>query len=84
MFLRGTLKVNKRCVNFISELETYSYDEEKEDRNDLEKPIDSNNHAISGVRYLVSSLFPLIIKRERIEALRQYGRPAEPKKNPAR
>lgn len=64
MFIRGSLRINKRCINLISELETYSYDDERGDRNEEENPIKANDHAIDACRYLVMSLMPLVSRNE--------------------
>lgn len=52
-FLTGRLKINKRCVNLISELEMYSYDDDKGDRNEDEKPIKANDHLLDALRYVI-------------------------------
>lgn len=49
------LKVNARCINVISEFETYSHeDESDDDRNQKEKPISAHNHAMDAIRYVVT------------------------------
>ena len=53
MFITGRLKINKRCINLISELEMYSYDDEKGDRNENENPIKANDHALDALRYVI-------------------------------
>lgn len=53
MFIVGRLKINKRCINLISELEMYSYDDEKGDRNENENPIKANDHALDSLRYVI-------------------------------
>ncbi len=57
LLLAGRLKINQRCVNLITEFESYSYDDEKEDKNQPEKPIDKNNHAISALRYVIMMMY---------------------------
>ena len=84
MLIRGTLKVNRRCVNLIAEFESYVYDEEKDDRNEKEKPIKANDHALDALRYCVSSLLPIVSRRERIEMLRRLPTEKVVKQNPAR
>ena len=44
LFKTGKLKIHKRCINLIAELESYSYDEEKDNRNANEKPIKRADH----------------------------------------
>jgi len=53
LFITGKLMINKRCVNLISELEMYSYDEEKGDRNEDENPLKANDHLCDALRYVV-------------------------------
>lgn len=47
------LMINRRCLNLIHEFETYSYDEEKDDKNPNEKPVKANDHALDALRYVV-------------------------------
>ena len=82
MFVRGDLRINKRCVNLISELEMYSYDNDKGERNEQENPIKANDHACDALRYLVSSLLPMITRQNFIDSLPRVYR--EERKNPAR
>lgn len=53
LLVAGKLKVNKRCVNLIAEFEMYSYDDEDAERNEKEKPIKSNDHALDALRYAI-------------------------------
>ena len=64
MLIRGDLMINKRCVNLISEFEIYSYDDDKVERNEQENPLKANDHALDALRYLVSSLLPMIQRRD--------------------
>ena len=82
MLIRGDLMVNKRCVNLISEFEMYSYDDSAGDRNEQENPIKANDHALDALRYLVSSLLPMIQKQEFINSMPR--RLLRERKNPAR
>ena len=52
-FITGKLKITKRCVNLISELEMYSYDDEVGDRNENENPIKANDHLLDALRYVI-------------------------------
>lgn len=52
-FITGRLMINKRCVNLIAELEMYSYDDEKGDRNENENPIKANDHLLDALRYVI-------------------------------
>ncbi len=51
LFKSGKLKINKRCVNLIWELETYSYPEKRDLHNPDENPIKENDHAVDSLRY---------------------------------
>src|SRR3990167_4019272 len=83
LLIRGDLMINKKCVNLISEFEMYSYDADKGDRNDKENPVKANDHALDALRYLVSSLLPLIQRRELIASMPRLAR-TNNKPNPAR
>jgi PBSX family phage terminase large subunit len=52
---QNRLYIHKSCVNLLLEMETYAYPDGKEGRNDDEVPVDSNNHAIDALRYVLSS-----------------------------
>lgn len=53
LLVAGKIKVNRRCVNLIAELETYSYDDQEPDRDAKEKPVKANDHALDALRYVV-------------------------------
>jgi len=80
LFLRKRLKVNKRCVNLIAELEMYSYDDEKKEKDENEKPIKANDHALDALRYFISSCLPIIQRKEMLSHLPNF--PSVPDKNP--
>ena len=82
MFLRGNLFINRKCINLIAELESYSYDDEKSEVNENEKPIKKNDHAIDASRYMIMSLLPIITRQEMIRMMPRYEQKAKP--NPAR
>ena len=63
LLLRGDLMINKQCVNLISEFEMYSYDDAKGEKNEQEEPIKANDHALDALRYVVSSLLPLVTRK---------------------
>lgn len=69
MLMRRTVMINKRCVNLISELETYSLEDADNDRNESEKPIKAHDHACDALRYFISSHLPLITRQEQISAM---------------
>lgn len=52
------LKINKHCVNLISEFEMYSTDDEDSDKNSSEKPIKANDHALDALRYVIFMMLP--------------------------
>lgn len=62
LFLNKQLLINKRCINLISELESYAYEESKKS----EVPIKENDHLIDALRYVVLSLFPKMDKQKKI------------------
>lgn len=49
LLLNGRLKINKRCINLISEFEMYVYDED----NESNKPIKEKDHALDALRYVI-------------------------------
>ena len=54
LFKSNRLKIHKDCVNLISELESYRYEEKRPDKNEPEKPVKENDHALDALRYVVS------------------------------
>ena len=52
-FITGRLMINKKCINLISELEMYSYDDEKGEKNENENPIKLNDHLCDALRYVI-------------------------------
>ena len=82
MLIRGDLMVNRRCVNLIAEFEMYSYDDENSEKNEQENPIKKNDHALDALRYLVSSLLPMITRQAMIAAIPRVVNPQE-RVNPA-
>lgn len=83
MLILGHLKINKQCVNLISEFEMYSHDDDKNEVNEQEKPIKAHDHALDALRYMVSALLPYIQRREYLESVRIYV-PEKKQVNPAR
>lgn len=51
LFKSGRLHINIKCKNLIYELETYSYPDKKDMRNDDENPIKENDHLLDSLRY---------------------------------
>lgn len=60
LLIIGKLKINRRCINLISEFEMYSYDDDRAELNQKEKPIDKYNHALSALRYVAMMKQPEI------------------------
>jgi len=54
LFLTGRLKINKKCVNLIAELEMYCYEENEK----KEKPKKENDHLLDALRYVVIMIEP--------------------------
>lgn len=52
-FKQNKIKINKKCVNLIYELETYSFPDTNSEKNDQENPIPLNDHALDALRYVV-------------------------------
>ena len=61
LFKQGRIKINEKCVNLIHELETYRYPNKKPDKNEEEKPIKENDHALDALRYVLYSINPSTI-----------------------
>jgi PBSX family phage terminase large subunit len=58
LLISNRLKINQRCINLISEFEMYSYEDEEAEKNQKEKPLKSNDHALDALRYVVLMLQP--------------------------
>lgn len=65
MFLAGRLKINKRCLNLINELETYHYPDSKDGVNEDERPVKENDHALDALRYALMMAEPLAPKKRK-------------------
>jgi len=63
LLINGRLKINKKCVNLISEFEMYSYD----DDNPTDKPIKEHDHALDALRYalMMADFKPQIVEAQR-------------------
>lgn len=55
LFKANKIKINKRCINLISELETYRYDDTVKERM-AENPIKEHDHALDALSYVVRSI----------------------------
>lgn len=51
LFKSNKLYIHSSCINLINELETYSYPEKKDMRNEDENPIKEHDHAVDALRY---------------------------------
>lgn len=60
LFKQGRIKIHPDCKNLIWELETYHYPDSKPDRNEPEKPVDKDNHAIKAMGYALYTNKPII------------------------
>jgi len=60
---RGAIVVHPRCRNLIREAGLYRYPSEQEMRNESEKPMDKDNHALDALGYLVDYLFGRLNKK---------------------
>jgi hypothetical protein len=49
------LRIHRKCVNTIWEFETYAYPDKVDKHSAPENPIDEGNHALSAIRYTVTS-----------------------------
>jgi len=58
LFKRNKLFIHKDCLNLISELETYSYPDKKDMKNEDENPIKENDHALDALRYAIMMDIP--------------------------
>lgn len=59
LFKQNRLKINRSCANLITELESYSYDPDKKEKNRSENPIKSQDHALDALRYALSTHSPV-------------------------
>lgn len=51
LFKQNRIHIHESCNNLIYELETYRYPDKKPERNEEEKPVKENDHAIDALRY---------------------------------
>ena len=51
LFKQNRIHISSNCKNLIHELETYRYPEKRPDKNEEEKPIKENDHALDALRY---------------------------------
>jgi PBSX family phage terminase large subunit len=59
LFKQGKIKIHRRCVNLIAELESYRYPDRKPDHNEPEMPVKENDHALDAMRYAIMTSNPI-------------------------
>ena len=64
LFKENKIRINRRCINLISELESYSYPDKRPDNNEQEKPIKENDHAVDALRYALYMDAKLVTNRK--------------------
>ena len=62
LFKQGRIHIHPDCKNLIYELETYRYPDKKPEKNEEEKPIKENDHALDALRYALYTNKPIIHK----------------------
>lgn len=60
LFKQNRIHIHPECKNIIHELETYRYPDKKADRNEPEKPVKENDHALDALRYALYMNKPII------------------------
>lgn len=60
LFKQNRIHIHPDCKNLIWELETYRYPEKKPEKNEDEKPIKQNDHALDALRYALYTNQPII------------------------
>ena len=71
LFKQDRIHIHPDCKNLIYELETYRYPDKKPDRNEEEKPIKENDHALDALRYALYTNKPIIQHNDPI--FKQFG-----------
>jgi phage terminase large subunit len=60
LFKQGRIHISPDCKNLIWELETYRYPDKKPEKNEAEKPVKENDHALDALRYALYTNQPII------------------------
>lgn len=60
LFKQNRIHIHPDCHNLIHELETYRYPEKKPDKNEEEKPVKENDHALDALRYALYMVSPIM------------------------
>lgn len=59
LFKQNRIHISPDCINLIHELETYRYPDKKPEKNEEEKPVKENDHALDALRYALYMTEPL-------------------------
>jgi phage terminase large subunit len=59
LFKQNRIHISPECKNLIYELETYRYPDKKPDKNEEEKPVKENDHALDALRYALYTNQPI-------------------------
>jgi PBSX family phage terminase large subunit len=59
LFKQGRIHIHPDCKNLIWELETYRYPDKKPEKNEAEKPVKENDHALDALRYALYTNQPI-------------------------
>lgn len=73
LFKQNRLHIHKNCLSLIEELETYRYPDKKPDKNEEEKPVKENDHAVDALRYALHNSEPQNIQGSSLTNVRLYG-----------
>lgn len=63
LFKQNRIHISPSCRNLIHELETYRYPDKKPDKNEEEKPVKENDHALDALRYALYMTSPVENRR---------------------
>lgn len=64
LFKTNKIRIHKDCQNLISEIETYRFEDKKADKNDPEKPVKENDHAMDALRYPLFNTAPIVVSSD--------------------
>jgi PBSX family phage terminase large subunit len=66
LFKQNRIHIHPDCKNLIWELETYRYPDKKPEKNEEEKPVKENDHALDALRYALYTVTPVSNRPKRI------------------
>ncbi len=72
LFKQRRIIIHPRCVNLISELETYAYPEKRPNQNEKEVPIKENDHLMDCLRYALYNYEPELIDYQFIKSVAEH------------